>query len=261
VPTSVLLAVLAAAGLLALAPALVRRYDATERLVAERALSTARVLARIGVQTHRRRRTVPGRRPVNPPRFLVARMTAGVAVGGPAGAALSAGSVPEASADDHASVSVSAGSEDSAPGSTRRPPKRAPKQLRHPRAVYRRRRVFAALVLLNLVELVGVVFVGPGFWISAGVTGVLLVAYVAHLRNRSMAEQRRRKAEAQYTAWVAARQAAVRREQARRAAARREMLREQLLEREQARREAAKLAAQAAVRGRAYEARAVGQDW
>src|SRR3954462_13848664 len=63
VPPSVLLAVLAAAGLLALAPALVRRYDATERLVAERALSTARVLAR-----DRRRPTVPGRRPLNPPR-------------------------------------------------------------------------------------------------------------------------------------------------------------------------------------------------
>ena len=61
-PTSVLLAVLAAAGLLALAPALVRRYDATERLVAERTLSTARVINR-----RRRRRTVPGRRPVNPP--------------------------------------------------------------------------------------------------------------------------------------------------------------------------------------------------
>ncbi|MQA26885.1 MAG: hypothetical protein GEU94_15815, partial [Micromonosporaceae bacterium] len=61
-PTSVLLAVLAAAGLLALAPALVRRYDATERLVAERASSTARVLSR-----RRRRRTVPGRAPVNPP--------------------------------------------------------------------------------------------------------------------------------------------------------------------------------------------------
>ncbi|HEY7174090.1 MAG TPA: hypothetical protein VH442_04155, partial [Micromonosporaceae bacterium] len=57
-PTSVLLAVLAAAALLALAPALVRRYDATERLVAERALSTARVLDR-----QRRRRTVPGPRP------------------------------------------------------------------------------------------------------------------------------------------------------------------------------------------------------
>ncbi|MGA8114451.1 MAG: hypothetical protein WCA46_12360, partial [Actinocatenispora sp.] len=62
-PTSVLLAVLAAAGLLALAPALVRRYDATERQVAEREWSTARVLTR-----RRRQRTMPGRRPVNPPR-------------------------------------------------------------------------------------------------------------------------------------------------------------------------------------------------
>ena len=69
-PTSVLLAVLAAAGLLALAPALVRRYDATERLAAERAMSTARVLTRAGWQHPRRRRTVPGRRPVNPPRVL-----------------------------------------------------------------------------------------------------------------------------------------------------------------------------------------------
>src|SRR5689334_13163139 len=66
VPTSVLLAVLTAAGLLALAPALVRRYDATERLVAERALSTARVLSRT-----RRSRTVPGRLPVNPPRAYI----------------------------------------------------------------------------------------------------------------------------------------------------------------------------------------------
>src|SRR6476469_6532969 len=66
VPTSVLLAVLAAAGLLALAPALVRRYDATERLIAERALSTARVLSR-----RRRARTIPGRQPVNPPSWLV----------------------------------------------------------------------------------------------------------------------------------------------------------------------------------------------
>ena len=41
VPTSVLLAVLAAAGLLALAPALVRRYDATERQAAEHAKGAA----------------------------------------------------------------------------------------------------------------------------------------------------------------------------------------------------------------------------
>jgi hypothetical protein len=252
VPTSVLLAVLAAAGLLALAPALVRRYDATERLVAERALSTARVLARAGVQTHRRRRTVPGRRPVNPPRHVVARMTAGVSVAlgsGPAGSAGSADSAPSGR-------SVSPGDL-----ASRRPAKRTPRRLRHPRAVYRRRRVFAALVLLNVVELVGVVCVGPGFWISAGFTGALLGAYLVHLRNRAVLEQRRRRAEARYAAWVAARQAAVRREQARRAAARRELLRQQLLEREQARREATKLAARSAVRGRPYEARAVGQDW
>src|ERR687885_4198 len=71
VPTSVLLAVLAAAGLLALAPALVRRYDATERLAAERALSTARVLSR-----DRRRRTVPGRRPLNPGRAVTVTLPA-----------------------------------------------------------------------------------------------------------------------------------------------------------------------------------------
>lgn len=62
-----LLAVLAAAALLALAPALVRRYDATERLVAERAQSTARVLDR-----KRRRRTVPGPRPLYAPRIVLA---------------------------------------------------------------------------------------------------------------------------------------------------------------------------------------------
>src|SRR3954470_4054745 len=71
VPTSVLLAVLAAAGLLALAPALVRRYDATERLAAERASSTARVL-----QRHRRRRTVPGHRPINPGRQVTVTVPA-----------------------------------------------------------------------------------------------------------------------------------------------------------------------------------------
>jgi hypothetical protein len=285
VPTSVLLAVLAAAGLLALAPALVRRYDATERLVAERALSTARVLARAGAQAHRRRRTVPGRRPVNPPRFVVARMTAGVSVAasaavaastaaavaaGSAAAALAAGVVEAASAHAGGQASARSGGRVPArPGGglparaggaagPRRMAKRAPRRLRHPRAVYRRRRVFAALVLLNVVELVGVAVVGPGFWVSAAVTGLLLFAYLVHLRNRAMLEQRRRRAEARYAAWIAARQAAVRREQARRVAARREALRRQLLEREEARRQAAR---QGAVRGRPYEARAVGQDW
>ena len=206
-PTSVLLAVLAAAGLLALAPALVRRYDATERLAAERAQSTARVLSR-----RRRLRTVPGRRPVNLPR----RVT----------------------------VTVPAPSGDPAPPkrslrlvTSRRAPRRVPVR-RHTPAVVRRRRVFAALLLLNVIELVGVLAVGPGFWIGFAVTGSLLGVYLIHLRNKALADRRRRKIEAREAAWVAARQAEVRREQARRAAARREAQRRLAAQKEAVRRAA-----------------------
>jgi hypothetical protein len=223
VPTSVLLAVLAAAGLLALAPALVRRYDATERLVAERALSTARVLTRAGMRRDRRRRTIPGRRPVNPPRTVVHRPVPPPPLR----------VVP--------------------PTARRRPPPRAP------RAMYRRRRVLLALVLLNLAELGGVALVSTGFWVGFAVTGALLVAYTAHLRNRALAEQRRRRREAQYAAWIARRQAQVRREQLRRAALRREAVAAQLAERDRARREAARLGALGALRGRPYDTRASGQ--
>jgi hypothetical protein len=277
VPTSVLLAVLAAAGLLALAPALVRRYDATERLVAERALSTARVLARAGTQPHRRRRTVPGRRPVNPPRALAGgvgssaasanRVVVPAAGAAPAPASVGAPASVKAPASAGAPASRRSSVSDRRSAArrssvvrgrspvARRPGVggRAPRRVPHSRAVYRRRRVFAALVLLNVVELVGVVCVGPGFWVSGAVTGALLAAYLVHLRNRALLERRRRRAEARYAAWLAARQAAVRREQLRRAAAKREALRQQLLDREAARREAARTGA---LRGRAYEARA-----
>ncbi|MFC4104673.1 hypothetical protein ACFOX0_01790 [Micromonospora zhanjiangensis] len=220
-PTSVLLAVLAAAGLLALAPALVRRYDATERLVAERAQSTARVLPR-----RRRMRTVPGRRPVNPSRLLVVKPVSG-------GAPVSAGA---------AATVVPAGNRRSgrlrAVPRTATRPRRRPPAGRHTPAVYRRRRVFAALLLLNLVELVGVAVVSPGFWISFSVTGTLLAAYVVHLRNRAVADRRRRREAAREAAWLAARQAEVRREQARRAAARREAQRRLAAQREAVRRAA-----------------------
>lgn len=205
-PTSVLLAVLAAAGLLALAPALVRRYDATERLAAERASSTARVL-----QRQRRRRTVPGRRPINPARQVT--------------------------------VTVPAQTGDSAPPERRlrlvtsRRSQRVMKRRGTP-AVVRRRRVFAALVLLNAIELVGVVAVGPGFWIGFAVTGSLLAVYLIHLRNRAIADRRRRRVQAREAAWLAARQAEVRREQARRAAARREAQRRLAAQREAVRRAA-----------------------
>src|SRR3989440_13023620 len=135
VPTSVLLAVLAAAGLLALAPALVRRYDATERLVAERALSTARVIDR-----RRRQRTVPGRRPVNPPRMFLAL----------AAPALSLSAAPA-----------------SAPPSPARVRRSAAGRRRNPPAVYRRRRVLLPPVLLNVRELCGVRPLGPGLLIGS----------------------------------------------------------------------------------------------
>jgi hypothetical protein len=96
----------------------------------------------------------------------------------------------------------------------------------------------AALVLLNAVELVGVAAVGPGFWVSFSVTATLLVAYVGHLRNRALEERRRRRAQAREAAWLAARQAGVRREQARRAVARREVQRRLAAQREAVRRAA-----------------------
>jgi hypothetical protein len=237
VPTSVLLAVLAAAGLLALAPALVRRYDATERLAAERASSTARVL-----QRRRRRRTVPGRRPINPGRAVTVTVLAPV------------------SAPPQRRLRLVTG---------KRPARRLP-QRRHTPAVVRRRRVFAALLLLNVIELVGVIAVSPGFWISFAVTGSLLGLYLVHLRNRALTDRRRRRIEAREAAWLAARQAEVRREQARRAAARREAQRRLAAQREAVRRTAMgldrdtspDLPAAASVsyrragglRGRAYEA-------
>ncbi|MCU7726793.1 hypothetical protein ODJ79_23945 [Actinoplanes sp. KI2] len=239
-PTSVLLAVLAAAGLLALAPALVRRYDATERLAAERASSTARVL-----QRRRRRRTVPGRRPINPGRTVTVTV--------PAPSSASGDQSPQRR------LRLVTG---------KRPARRVPPR-RHTPAVVRRRRVFAALLLLNVIELIGVLTVGPGFWIGFAVTGTLLLLYLVHLRNRALADRRRRRIEAREAAWLAARQAEVRREQARRAAARREAQRRLAAQREAVRRAAmgldrdpSELPAAASVsyrragglRGRAYEA-------
>jgi hypothetical protein len=224
VPTSVLLAVLAAAGLLALAPALVRRYDATERLVAERALSTARVLSR-----RRRRRTVPGRRPIRGSRAVLPPLRPEVPVSAPPVSAPPVSAPPSARRAPRLRAVP--------PGVMARPVRRPPLR-RHPTAVYRRRRVLAALMLLNLVELVGVFLVGPGFWVGVAVTGTLLLVYLAHLRSRALAERARRRRMARRAAWLAARQAEVRAEQARRAEARREQQRRLAAQREAVRRAA-----------------------
>ncbi|HYN95026.1 MAG TPA: hypothetical protein VES42_14350, partial [Pilimelia sp.] len=225
-PTSVLLAVLAAAGLLALAPALVRRYDATERQAAERAQSTARVL-----QRRRRRRTVPGRRPVNYGRqsLVTLRPDVPAPAGDPAPASAPA-SAPPYVAGKRPGLRV-------VPRVGRRTARRTPVR-RHTPAVIRRRRVLAALLLLNTIELVGVIVVSAGFWIGFAVTATLLGVYLVHLRSRALADRRRRRIEAREAAWLAARQAEVRREQARRAAARRETQRRLAAQKEAVRRAA-----------------------
>lgn len=278
-PTSVLLAVLAAAGLLALAPALVRRYDATERLVAERALATARVIDR-----HRRRRTVPGRRPVNPPRTFSPASAAASPAGShnsndvaalgpartPAGAPVSAAPISAVpiSAAPISTVPISAAPVSSFPASglpmrfhSGRHGRGRPHARAYSTAMYRRRRVLAALILLNAIELVGVVLVGTGFAVSCAFTGILLLAYLVHLRHRALVERQRRREAARHAAWLAAWQAEVRREQARR----RQALREAAAARLAAQREAQQLSqrygdrsASPRVRGRQYESRAVG---
>lgn len=214
-PTSVLLAILAAAGLLALAPALVRRHDVTERQVAERAQSTARVLSR-----ERRQRTVPGHRPVNPSATATPQRTATVRRG--------AGGVPARP------VRSGAG------GVPARPVRSVARRVRRREspAVYRRRRVLAALLLLNLVELTGVLAVGPGFWVGFAVTATVLVGYLMHLRSIAVADQRRRRVRARRAAVLAAEQAEVRLAQQRRAAARRETARRMAEQRESLRRAA-----------------------
>jgi hypothetical protein len=99
--------------------------------------------------------------------------------------------------------------------------------------------VLAALVLLNLVEVVGLAAVGPGFWVGLAVTATLLVSYLVHLRASVVADQRRRQAAARRARWLATRQAEVRLEQERRALARRESARRMAGQRESLRRTSA----------------------
>ena len=92
--------------------------------------------------------------------------------------------------------------------------------------------------MLNLVELAGVVLVGPGFWIGFSVSFTVLVADLVYLRQRALAAARVRRAFLRRARWVAQQQAAVRREHDRRAAARAASLREAAASRDSARRAA-----------------------
>ena len=91
---------------------------------------------------------------------------------------------------------------------------------RAPTTIQRRRRVLLALLGLNLVDFAGVFLVGPGFWIGFSVSFVVLLVDLLWLRRTKLAADRRQRKERQRKAWVAAQQAAVRREHERRAAER-----------------------------------------
>ncbi|MGH8792205.1 MAG: divisome protein SepX/GlpR [Stackebrandtia sp.] len=197
-PTSVLLAVLVGAGLLALAPALVRRYDADERIAADRESSQAKVLKR-----ERRSRTVPGTAPINPPRRSepaadpdaddepLPHADVPGAKSSPADSttrgwersgARRAGSVPlrqDPAAPRRKEVPVAASAE-----------MRAWWRQRH-------RRVLYVLLALNLAELACVIFIGPGFWLGVAVSLALLGAFLRFLRMRALREMEERAIEAE----------------------------------------------------------------
>jgi hypothetical protein len=102
--------------------------------------------------------------------------------------------------------------------------------------------VFLALVLLNLVELAGVLLVGPGFWVGFAVAFAVLLADLVYLRRRAVAAARVLRIRRRRAHWIATQQAAVRREHDRRGAERIALLRRVAAERDQARREATRAA-------------------
>lgn len=196
-PTSVLLAILAGAGLLALAPALVRRYDADERIAAERENSSARVLDRSS-----RPRTGPGDAPINPPSDQDTATEPGDGDGEPD---------TESSTDDSTSNRDVTARSQSPTAWERCGAKRADSvgwdrssSEDEPRSEVtvaqaqlrtwwqrRHRRVLYVLLGLNLVELVGIIMVGPGFWIGFGCSLALLLAFLRYLRMRVLRQARR----------------------------------------------------------------------
>ena len=173
-PASVLLALLVATSLLALTPALVRRYDPDERMIADRAASDARVLAR---EAHRPDRPVPhpSEGTDNPDESPSAPMPP-----------VQRGSRGWERRGRGRGESVRLEVDQSVTGED--PEMRETARLREMRAEWwrrRHRRILYVLIALTLLELVGVIIAGPGFWIGAGVSLGVLGAYVYFLRARA----------------------------------------------------------------------------
>jgi hypothetical protein len=198
-PSSVLLAILVGAGVLALMPALVRRYDSAVRGQAEFHSSSMRVLGR-----SRRRRTVPGRAPVRPPSFIRApddgRIIGRAAVpyaltpGDAESDALVRAALRAAAPTTSAAVSAAALAE-----ATRAVPavRRSIVDDAHVRQWrrFQRRRILLAFAVLFLAQTAGALVVDPVFWAGVGASAVLTAGYVARLRVAAAAERRQLVAE------------------------------------------------------------------
>ncbi|MDN3239093.1 hypothetical protein [Glycomyces tritici] len=190
-PASVLLALLAATALLALTPALVRRYDPDERMIADRASSDARVLDR------------EGHRPTRPASHDTAELELQHA-GSPSGQddsldeLLDGQDLPAQSNSrgwerrgTRRGDSVRLKADESYTGED--PEMHEQARLRRMRAEWwrrRHRRILYVLIALTVLELAGVAIAGPGFWVGAGLSTVALGGYVYFLRER--AKRRRR---------------------------------------------------------------------
>ncbi|GAA4911599.1 hypothetical protein LX16_2538 [Stackebrandtia albiflava] len=176
-PTSVLLAVLAGAGLLALAPALVRRYDADERIAADREESQARVLDRT-----EKGHTGTGATPADPPAAETGEADPDTDVQDPATPDPAARRWERSGARVAGSVTLSP----DAPATTGREEVTVTSAQLRTWWQRRHRRVLYVLLALVLIELVGVVVVGPGFWLGVGVSLALLLLFVRFLRQRAV---------------------------------------------------------------------------
>jgi hypothetical protein len=219
-PASVLVAALALAGVITLLPSLVRRFDRAERADLELRDPSMRVLRR-----RRRRRTVPGRRPVAPPSVVdgadagreefphLSRATPYGGAAEPMDPAEREALVAEAltrRAAERAEARAAVAAEGEGRRGLRRGPRAARRDRRRPSTVrrrgpvrqdpasvrrwwrFRRRRVLTLLAVLVFGQGIGVAVVGSGFWTGLAVSALMLAGYVLHLRGIAAAERRRR---------------------------------------------------------------------
>ena len=177
-PASVLLALLAAPALLALTPALVRRYDPDERMIADRASSDARVLAR---DAHR-----PPRPASHPTVNLDDRDNSLDDLLEPQDVPPQGNSRGWERRGTRRGDSVRLETDQSLTGED--PEMHEQARLRQMRAEWwrrRHRRILYVLIALTVLELLGVMIGGPGFWIGAALSTLALGGYVYCLRERA----------------------------------------------------------------------------